>query len=63
MLCFLLRISHYFYLYGKEVRIGNYTAITISSYMHFLKLLLNYLSEHKIQKFPAKSLYKKVKYN
>ena len=43
-----------FDLYKKELRIRNYTAITISSYMHFLKLFLNYLSAHNIKKVSGK---------
>ncbi|MCH8325705.1 MAG: RsmD family RNA methyltransferase [Bacteroidetes bacterium] len=42
-----------FYLYAKEIRIRNYAAITISSYMYFLKLLLNYLSSKNIKKLSA----------
>lgn len=43
-----------FSLYEKELRIRNYAAITISSYMHLLKLFLNYLSTHNIKKVSGK---------
>ena len=38
-----------FYLYGKELRIRSYAERTISSYVHFLKLFLNYLSLNNIK--------------
>ncbi len=38
-----------FYSYQRELRIGSCVVISISPYIHFLKLFLNYISTHNIK--------------